>query len=67
MLEKTLESPLDCKEIQLVHFKEDHRMTLHRLAEILTQHVHVGMHAYMCNERSACICRVALEGCGDGH
>ena len=24
VLEKTLESPLDCKEIQLVHPKEDH-------------------------------------------
>ena len=24
LLEKTLESPLDCKEIQPVHLKEDH-------------------------------------------
>ena len=24
VLEKTLDSPLDCKEIQLVHFKGDH-------------------------------------------
>ena len=24
VLEKTLESPLDCKEIQPVHFEEDH-------------------------------------------
>ena len=43
-----------------------HRMTLHRLAGILTQHVRVGVHACACDEGSARMRRVALEGCGDG-
>ena len=34
VLEKTLESPLDCKEIQPVHFKEDESWVFIRRTDV---------------------------------